>query len=61
MKPSLAVMLAFTIVLAVGALTIGTATVVPVSSATVADVGKPGRWCGAAACAPRQMEPETYR
>jgi hypothetical protein len=61
MKPSHAVLLAFAIVLAVGSLTIGTGTVAPLSGAAIADVGKPDRWCGAAAFAPRQTEPETYR
>lgn len=57
MKPSHAVMLAFAIMLAVGSLTIGTATRAPISTVAVADGGKPDRWCAAAACAPRQMEP----
>jgi hypothetical protein len=44
MKTSLA------IVLAVAALTIGTATVAPISSPAVAGGGGPDKWCGAAAC-----------
>ena len=61
MKPSLAIMLALGIVLAVAALTIDSATVAPISNAAVAEDGKPDRWCGTAACAPRDMEPATYR
>ncbi len=56
MKPSHVVMLAFAITLAVGSLTLGT-TVGPIATVAVADGGKPDKWCGAAACAPRQMEP----
>jgi hypothetical protein len=55
MKTSLA------IALAVAALTIGTATVAPISSTAVAGDGKPDKWCGAAACAPRQTQPATQR
>ena len=60
MKPSHAVMLAFAIVLAVGSLTLGT-TVGPISTVAVSDGDKPDKWCGAAACAPRQTQPERYR
>ena len=51
MKTSLAIMLA------VAALTIGTATVAPISSTAVAVNGKPYKSCGAVACAPRQTKP----
>ena len=61
MKPSHAVMLAFAILLAVRSLTLGTATVAPISTLAVADGDKPDKWCGAAACAPRQVEPEAHR
>jgi hypothetical protein len=44
MKTSLA------IVLAVAALTIGTATVAPISSTALAGGGGPDKWCGAAVC-----------
>ena len=50
MKTSLA------IVLAVAALTIGTATVSPISSTAIAGGGGPDRWCGAAVC-PQQNSP----
>ena len=51
MKTSLAIMLA------VAALTIGTATVAPISSTAVAGDDKPSKYCGAAACAPRPTRP----
>ena len=44
MKTSLA------IALAVAALTIGTATMAPISSTAVAGGGGPDKWCGAAVC-----------
>ena len=49
MKTSLA------IVLAVAALTIGTATVAPISSTAVAGGGGPDKWCGAAVCPPNPL------
>ena len=55
MKTSLA------IAFAVATLTIGTATMAPLSSAAVAGGGKPDRWCGAAACAPNSNQLETHR
>ena len=39
-----------TIVLAAAALTIGTATVAPISSTAFAGGGGPDKWCGAAVC-----------
>ncbi len=51
MKTSLA------IALAVAALTIGTATVAPISSTAVAVDDKPYKSCGATFCAPRQTKP----
>ena len=51
MKTSLA------IALAVAALTIGTATVAPISSTAVAGDDRPYKSCGAAACVPRQTKP----
>jgi hypothetical protein len=41
------------IALAAAALTIGTATVAPISSTAIAGGDKPVKWCGAAACAHR--------
>ena len=41
------------IALTVAALTIGTATVAPISSTAIAGGGGPVKWCGAAACAHR--------
>ena len=55
MKTSLA------IVLAVAALTIGTATMAPISSTAVAGGGGPDKWCGAAVCPPRQTQSGTHR
>ena len=55
MKTSLA------IVLAVAALTIGTATVAPISSPAVAGGGGPDKWCGAAACPPNLQQLGTHR
>jgi hypothetical protein len=49
------------IVLAVAALTIGNASVVPVSSTAFAGGGGPDRWCGAVVCPPRQIQSATYR
>ena len=54
MKTSLA------IVLAVAALTIGTATIAPISSIAVAG-GGPDKWCGAPVCPPRQTQSGTHR
>src|SRR6476646_5368438 len=54
MKTSLA------IVLAVAALTIGTATVPPISSTAVAGGGGPDKWCGAAVCPPMQTHLGTH-
>ena len=53
MKTSLA------IVLAVAALTIGTATVAPISSPAVAGGGGPDKWCGAAVC-PRSRHSQEH-
>ena len=55
MKTSLAIMLA------VAALTISAATVAPISSTAVAGGGGPDKWCGAAACPPKQMQLGTHR
>ena len=55
MKTSLA------IVLAVAALTIGTASVPPISSTAFAGGGGPDRWCGAVVCPPKQTQSATYR
>jgi hypothetical protein len=41
------------IALAAAALTIGAATVAPISSTAIAGGDKPVKWCGAAACAHR--------
>ena len=49
MKTSLA------IVLAAAALTIGTATVAPISSTAVAGGGGPDKWCGASVCPPSRI------
>lgn len=49
MKTSLAIMLA------VAALTIGTATIAPISSTAVAGGGGPDKWCGAAVCPPNPL------
>jgi hypothetical protein len=54
MKTSLAIMLA------VAALTIGTATIAPISSTAVAGGGGPDKWCGAAVCPPKQAPLETH-
>ena len=54
MKTSLAT------VLAVAALTIGTATVSPISSTAIAGGGGPDRWCGAPVC-PQQTPPRAHR
>jgi hypothetical protein len=42
------------VALAAAALTIGTATLAPISSTAVADGGGPDKWCGAAVCPPTQ-------
>jgi len=55
MKTSLA------IVLAVAALTIGTATVAPISSPAVAGGCGPDKWCGATACPPNLQRLGTHR
>jgi hypothetical protein len=55
MKTSLA------IALAAAALTIGTATVAPISSTAVAGGGGPDKWCGAAVCPPQQAPSGTHR
>jgi hypothetical protein len=49
------------IVLAASALTIGAATVAPISSTAVAGGGGPDKWCGAAVCPPKQIQSGTYR
>ena len=54
MKKSLA------IALAVAALTIGTATVAPISSTALAGGGGPDRWCGAVVCPPKQTQSGTH-
>jgi len=54
MKTSLA------IVLAAAALTIGTATVAPISSIAIAGGGGPDKWCGATVCPPKQAPSGTY-
>jgi hypothetical protein len=55
MKTSLA------IVLAVASLTMGSASVAPISSTAFAGGGGPDRWCGAVVCPPRQTQSATYR
>ena len=42
------------VALAAAALTIGTATLAPISSTAVAGGGGPDKWCGAAVCPPTQ-------
>jgi hypothetical protein len=49
------------IALAVAALTIGTATIAPISSTAVAGGGGPDKWCGAAVCPLRQTQSATHR
>ena len=49
------------IALAVAALTIGTATVAPISSTAVAGGGGPDKWCGAAVCPPNLQRLGTHR
>ena len=48
-------------VLAATALTIGAATVAPISSTAVAGAGGPDKWCGAAVCPPKQTQSATHR
>jgi hypothetical protein len=48
------------IALAAAALTIGTATVAPISSTAVAGGGGPDKWCGAAVCPPKQAPSGTH-
>jgi hypothetical protein len=55
MKSLLAIMLAAT------ALTIGAATMAPISSTAVAGGGGPDKWCGAAVCPPKPTQSGTYR
>ena len=54
MKTSLAIVLA-------AVLTIGTATMTPISSTAVAGGGGPDKWCGAAVCPPKQTQSATHR
>ena len=49
------------IVFAIAALTIGTATVAPISSTAIAGGGGPDKWCGAPVCPPKQTQSETHR
>ena len=49
------------IALAAAALTIGTATVAPISSTAVAGGGGPDKWCGAAVCPPNPQQLGTHR
>jgi hypothetical protein len=49
------------IALAAAALTIGTATVAPISSTAVAGGGGPDKWCGAAVCPPKQAPSGIHR
>ena len=42
------------IALVAAALTMGTATLAPISGTAVAGGGGPDKWCGAAICPPRQ-------
>ena len=49
------------IALAVAALTIGTASVAPISSTAFAGGGGPDKWCGAPACPPKQTQSGTHR
>jgi hypothetical protein len=55
MKTSLAIVLA-----AAAALTVS-ATVPSISSPAVAGGGGPDKWCGAAACPPKQAQSGTHR
>ena len=48
------------IALAAAVLTIGTATVAPISSIAVAGGGGPDKWCGSAIC-PQQTPPWAHR
>jgi membrane-bound lytic murein transglycosylase MltF len=50
-----------TILFAVAALTIGAATIAPISSTAVAGGGGPDKWCGAAVCPPRHAQSGTHR
>jgi len=49
------------IALAAAALTIGTATVAPISSTAVARGGGPDKWCGAAVCPPKLQQSGMHR
>ena len=49
------------IALAAAALTIGTATVAPISSTAVAGGGGPDKWCGAAVCPPKLQQSGMHR
>jgi hypothetical protein len=49
------------IALAAAALTLGTATVAPISSTAVAGGGGPDKWCGAAVCPPTSQRLGTHR
>ena len=49
------------IALAAAALTIGAATVAPISGTAVAGNGGPDKWCGAAVCPPKQTQSGTHR
>ena len=48
------------VALVAAALTIGTATAVPISGTAFAGGGGPDKWCGAAIC-PTQAPPGTHR
>jgi hypothetical protein len=49
------------IALVAAALTIGAATVAPISGTAVAGGGGPDKWCGATVCPPKQAPSGTYR
>lgn len=49
------------IALAAAALTIGTATVAPISGTAVAGGGGPDKWCGAAVCPTKQAPSRIHR
>lgn len=49
------------IALAATTLTIGTATVAPISGTALAGGGGPDKWCGAVVCPPKPAPLGTYR
>jgi hypothetical protein len=49
------------IALATATLTVGAATIAPLSGTALAGGGGPDKWCGAAVCPPRQTHSWTHR